>query len=217
MRILGVPNMDIKSVALFLAFISMGFVGCHKSTPMWPQSTFTDRSYVDLQPGWRIRVVVPVLQSGGYKVGTEEVHNNDGTVSLRTERGFLGYETDYYQVNQRGDGKPVIRFQSAEFTSTERKKIRKPKPLIALFVFPEGIEYVRLLFLTRVSENEHDAAVLAASSLAALDGLIPRVEANPLGNCTAQPDGLCAWIPEGIAVQPEKRDPQNNKAWIPAL
>ena len=69
MRILGVPNMDIKSVALFLAFISMGFVGCHKSTPMWPQSTFTDRSYVDLQPGWRIRVVVPVHEVREGEVG----------------------------------------------------------------------------------------------------------------------------------------------------
>jgi|SRR5271165_6565001 len=209
--------MDIKSVALFLTCTSIGLVGCQKSPPKWPQGGFTDRSYIDLQPGWRLKVVVPVIESGGYKVRTEEVHNKDGTVSLRTEEGFVGYETDYYVVNQRDSGKPFISFDSAEFTGTDHKKIKKPKPLIALFVFPESIGYVRLLFLTRVSENEHDAAVLAASTLAVLDKLTPRVEANPSENCTTRPEGPCSWIPEGIAVQPEKKDPQNSKAWIPAL
>jgi hypothetical protein len=184
---------------------------------MWPKSTFTDRSYVDLQPGWRLRVVVPILESGGYKVRTEEVRSSDGTVSLQTEKDFLGYETDYYQVNSPGDGKPVVSFESAEFTGIDRKKSRKPKPAMLLFAFPDSFGYVRLLFLTRVSENQHDAAVLAASTLAALDVLTPKVESSPLGNCSAQPEGLCSWIPEGIAVQPEKRDPQNSKAWIPAL
>lgn len=209
--------MDIKSVALIFAFISVGSVGCHKSTPKWPHSGFTDRGYIDLQPGWRIKVVLPILESGGYKVRTEEVRNSDGTVSLQTEKGFLGYETDYYQVNSPGDGKLAITFQSAEFTGIDHKQTRKLKPVVALFDFPETIRYVRLLFLTRVIETEHDAAVLAASSLAALDALTPKVEANPSGNCTAQPDGICSWIPEGIAVQPEKRDPQNSRLWIPAL
>jgi hypothetical protein len=209
--------MNIKNAALLLAFISMGSVGCHKSTPKWPHSGFTDHSYIDLQPGWLIKVVVPILESGGYKVRTEEVRNSDGTVSLRTEKGFLGYETDYYQVNSPGDGKPPVSFQSAEFTGIDHKKIKKPKPVILLFALPESLGYVRLLFLTRVSDTEHDAAVLAASSLAALEALTSKVEANPSGNCTAQPEGLCSWIPEGIAVQPEKRDPQNSKAWIPAL
>jgi hypothetical protein len=209
--------MKIKSVATLLAFISFGSVGCHKSTPKWPQSTFTDRSYVDLQPGWRIRVVVPILESGGYIVRTEEVRNSDGTVSLQTEKGFVGYERDYYQVNSPGEGKSVISFQSAEFTGIDHKKIKKPKPVISLFVLPESVNYVRLLFLTRVTETEHDAAVLAASSLAALDTLTPKVEVSPSASCTALPDGLCSWIPEGIAVQPEKRDQQSSKMWIPAL
>jgi len=89
--------------------------------------------------------------------------------------------------------------------------------VVSLFDFPETIRYVRLLFLTRVSDTEHDAAVLAASSLAALDALTSKVEANPSGNCTAQPEGICSWIPQGIAVQPQKRDPRNSRAWIPAL
>jgi len=203
--------------AFFLAVLCLISVGCYKASPRWPRSGFTDRSYVDLQPGWRIKVVAPILSSGGFKVRTEEVHNSDGTVSLRTEKGFQGYETDYYHVSSPEDGRPTVTFDTAEFVGTNGKKARKPKPVFPLFEFTGNIKYVRLLFLTRVAENEHDGAVLASSSLADLDTLTSLVESNPSTNCKAQPDGLCSWIPEGIAVQPEKRDPQNPKAWIPAL
>jgi hypothetical protein len=208
----------LKRAGLLAAFSALMLLGCHRSKPTsaTPHG-HTDLSYIDLQPGWRIKVVVPIIESGGYKVRTEEVRNSDGTVSLRTEKGFLGYETDYYRVNQRGNGKPFISFESAEFTGTNRQKARKPKPVLALFEFPVNSTHVRLLFLARVSENEHDAAVLASPSLATLDVLTPKVESNPSNNCTAQPEGLCSWIPEGIAVQPEKRDPQNSKTWVPAV
>jgi hypothetical protein len=206
-----------RRALLFAAFCAATFISCHRSRPSAASYTHTDRSYLDLQPGWRIKVVAPILESGGYKVRTEELQSRDGTISPRAEKGFLGYETDYYQVNFLGNGKPLISFESAEFTAIDQKKTTKRKPVISLFEFPESMSFVRLLFLTRVSDNEHDAAVLTASSLTDLDLLTPKVEANPSGNCTAQPEGLCMWIPEGIAVQPEKRDPRNNKAWIPAL
>ena len=209
--------MNITCSSMFIPVMILCFAGCHRSAPKWPQSTFTDRSYVDLQPGWRLKVVVPVIESGGYKVRTEGIHNNDGTVSLRMEPGLLGYETDYFEVNAAGGVNPPVSFTLAEFTSIDHKKTTKPKPVISLFSLPDNLGYARLLFLTRVSENDHDQAILAASSLATLDALTSKVESNPSPHCTTQPESVCLWIPEGIAVQPEKRDPKNNKVWIPAL
>jgi hypothetical protein len=207
----------LNRAVLLAAFSAAMLLGCHRSKPTSASPAHTDLSYIDLQPGWRLKVVVPILESGGYKVRTEEVQNSAGTVRLQTEKGFLGYETGYYQVNPRGTGKPFISFESAEFTGTDGKKTRKPRPVRSLFEFPVNLTCARPLFLTRASETEHDAAVLAASSLAALEVLTPRVESSPSNNCTAQSEGLCSWIPEGVAVEPEKRDPQNGKRWIPAL
>ena len=115
----------LKRAVLLAAFFAVMLPGCHRSKPIAGPHAHTDLSYIDLQPGWRIKVVVPVIESGGYKVRTEELRNSDGTVSLQTEKGFLGYETDYYRVNQRGDGRSFVSFESAEFTGTDRKKTRK--------------------------------------------------------------------------------------------
>ena len=91
-----------------------------------------------------------------------------------------------------------------------------PNRWFRLFDLPESVRYVRLLFLTRVSQTEHDQAVLGSSSLADLDALQKRVEDNPPENCKIQPEGICSWVPAGIAVQPEKRTPASGKNWIPA-
>src|ERR1035441_5502127 len=141
-----------KRAVLLAVFSALMLIGCHRSKPTAAPHAHTDLSYIDLQPGWRIKVVVPIIESGGFKVRTEELRNSDGTVSMQTDRGFLGYETDYYRVNRRGNGRPFVSFESAEFTDTNGKKTRKPKPVLSLFEFPENIGYVRLLFLTRVSE-----------------------------------------------------------------
>jgi hypothetical protein len=109
----------------------------------------------------------------------------------------------------------VVRFGSAEFTSNG-KSSKRSQPLVPLFDLPENVRYVRLLFLTRVSQTEHDQAILGSSSLADLDALRRKVEDSPAENCKVQPEGICSWVPAGIAVQPEKKTSSSGKTWIPA-
>jgi hypothetical protein len=109
----------------------------------------------------------------------------------------------------------AIRFETAEITN-DGKSTRRSQPMVPLFDLPENVRYVRLLFLTRASETEHDQAILGSSSSADLDLLKRNVEDNPAQNCKIQPQGVCTWVPSGIAVQPEKKADTRGKAWIPA-
>ena len=176
---------------------------------------FVDKSYIDLQPGWRVRVVTPVLSSGQFKMPPKEFHAEGKTVALQTGGEFLGYETDYYAVSARNGNGVVVRFGSAEFTSNG-KSSKRSQPLVPLFDLPENVRYVRLLFLTRVSRTEHDQAILGSASLTGLDALRKRVEESPAEQLQAPAGGNLHLGPAGIAVQPEKRTPASGKAWIPA-
>ena len=200
-----------------LSSLSACTTACHHSPPKTVPSIAMDSRYLDLQPGWRLRVVTPILESGGYKVRTEEMHSEGNTISLRTEKGFLGYQTDYYSVNMPDEGRLAVTFQHAEFTSIDQQKTEKPAPAVRLFIFPSDTRYVRLLFLTRVSETDHDEAVLAASSEAELKSLTDMVESNPTSNCQPQPAGRCSWIPGGVAVQVERKATGRRNDWIPVL
>jgi hypothetical protein len=175
-----------------------------------------DRSYVDLQPGWRIRTVTPILKSGKYKPELIETADAGGSVGLSAGGGFIGYETSYYAVTS-GQGPGVgIEFVSAE-TTIDGKTSRKPQPLLRLFDFSVNARYVRIIFLMRVSAADHNQAILAAGRPDNLNRLTQQVEADPAANCRSQGETQCVWVPEGIAVRPEKRDPAHPKNWIPAI
>lgn len=205
----------ILLVVLLVVAMAICVTGCAVRKPHEEMGAFVDKSYIDLEPGWRIRVVTPVLRSGKFKMQPKEFHAEGTTVALQTGGDFLGYETDYYAVSARNGNGIAVRFGSAEFTSNG-KSSKRSQPLVPLFDLPENVRYVRLLFLTRVSQTEHDQAILASSSLADLDALQRRVEDSPAENCKIQPEGICSWVPPGIAIQPEKRIAASDKKWIPA-
>lgn len=217
----GVPTQAIASgmtsnfKLILLSLTAILAAGCPVRKPREQLSALADRSYVDLEPGWRVRVVIPILKSGKFKMQVEEIHTERGTVALKTGSDFVGYEVDYYAVSAQNGNGLVVRFDSAEVTS-DGKSNRQSQPLVPLFDLPENVRYVRLLFLTRVSQTDHDQAVLGSSSLAGLDVLRQRVESSPAENCKIQPEGICSWVPDGIAVQPEKKAPASGHTWIPA-
>jgi hypothetical protein len=203
----------IALIQVLLVFL----VGCHHSNPPTLPPNLMNGHYIDLQPGWRLKVVVPILESGAYKVKTEESVSSGGTVNMHAEDGFKGYETDLYSVNAASDGQSVIALQSAEFTAINQKKEKREKAVVSLFDLPPSVAYVRLLFLTRASEEEHDEAILGASSSSVLEELTQKVEDNSERNCASSQWSHCSWVPAGIAVQVERRDPSKRNAWVPAL
>ncbi len=206
-----------KNRLLFSIAIAATLAGCfgcaaHKApTSALPPSVH--RGYVDLEPGWRIRVVTPILKSGKFIVHAEAVQSSGNEIVVKASDDFIGYEIAYYSVKAQAGGGIFIRFSSAE-TVKDGKAAKQPRPLVPLFDLPANMRFVRLVFLLRVSEADHDQGILAAASLAELDALTQRVQAEPEKNCTTAPEAFCSWIPRGIAAQPEKRNPARRNEWV---
>jgi hypothetical protein len=157
--------------------------------------------------------VAPILKSGGYNVQLEEVHNQNGTITMKTGKDFEGYETDYYEVHNAGN-LLTINFRSAEIHRNDGSLRRASHPLTPLFHLPHETRYVRLLFLTRSSDRDHDQAVLTAPSREQLESLTNQVQSNPAEHCNSQHAPTCVWVPAGVAVRPERKQ---GREWVPAL
>ncbi len=173
-------------------------------------------TYIDLQPDWRVRVVIPILKSGGYvpkELATETVGQ---TVTVDTGGDFLGYEIAYYIVQRRRGGGVRIEFASAESTRNG-VTARETKSIAPLFQLPSSARYVRLIYLIRVSQVDHDMAVVAARDIGSLNALTLRVQAKPGEVCRDGRDEFCSWVPQGIAVRLEvERNFEGVTTWTPA-
>jgi len=183
-----------------------------------PPSTLNlarEQAFINLQAGWRIRAITPITKSGTFRVTTESVQANGSELSLKTSKDFVGYEVSYYAVEDQHEDRIRIRFVSAEVTKNGTKT-RQQRPLVSLFQLPDDARFVRLLFLTRVSSADHDQGILAAPTMQRLEALTAEVQDDPEHNCAANPQSFCTWIPIGISVQPEARDPRHKKQWVPA-
>jgi hypothetical protein len=173
------------------------------------------RGYVDLMAGWRVRVVTPIDRSGTFQLQTAHTEFNGHTVTVDSGNDFLGYELAYYAVTTRPSDGVAVSFLRAEkiIGGVTRKEASAQ---VRLFDLPENYGYVRLVFLTRLSQADHNEAIIAASSFADLEDLTEKLQANPEMNCERESQGICSWVPAGISVQPERREPQRSYKWVPA-
>jgi hypothetical protein len=179
------------------------------------QAAAEPSTYIDLQPGWRLRVVTPILRSGGYRLQPVDQQADGDTIAVSTGTDFLGYETAYYAVRARGRGVRV-EFSAAEI-SQDGKTAMQPKPVAHLFQLPRNARHVRLIYLLRTSQADHDMAVVATRELDALATLTHQVQTDPSSGCRSDRAGFCSWIPAGIAVRPEiQKDVEGVNQWVPA-
>lgn len=196
--------------------ISVVGSGCVRHVPPVEPSPTMVRTYVELQPGWRVRVVTPVLKSGKYVADFRAMPpSSGGAIELSAGDDFVGYETSFYRVSPAAPSGVSIEFISSTVT-VDGKESQKQQPIVRLFQMPAAARHVRLVFLTRVSRADHNQAILAAAELNELDRLTTLVEADPATNCRVQDSSYCEWVPEGIAVRAEKLDPAHRRNWIPA-
>src|SRR3954469_17476375 len=149
--------------AIAIVAFALVFASCSKPKPLVATpSPVNNSEYIDLQPGWRLRVVTPLGKAGDYKLKFREVAESGNQVTLSVD-DFGGYETSYYAVDPRNDGVRV-RFSSAEVT---RDGSTSPvtKTVVPLFTAAARNRYVRLVYLTRVSNADHNMAVVACQKL----------------------------------------------------
>jgi hypothetical protein len=163
------------------------------------------RDYVDLRPGWRVQVVTPVLKSGGYMPQITETSREGSDITFTTSDDFVGYERSYYAVKERNGGGVRIVFMSAWVTENG-KRTRRSRPIVPIFELPDSTRFVRLIYTVRVSQTDHDTAIVAASDQQQLDKLTERVRTDPAAACQPDPPDVCRWVPKGIAVQTEEKN-----------
>jgi hypothetical protein len=170
--------------------------------------------YIDLQSGWRLRVTTPLLKSGEYRLRLSEKQVDENAVTLSAGEDFEGYETAFYAVEPRKGGGVRIGFVSAEVTK-EGKSVHQPRPKAPLFRLPSGTRLVRLIYLTRVSQFDHDMAVVAAGEMGILEELTQEVQIHQ-DACKSDDASFCSWIPAGIAVRPEMQTKVGTvQQWVP--
>jgi hypothetical protein len=199
-----------------LALLTL-FFGCARKTarvPTAPAPLAADTSYLDLQAGWRLRVITPLLRSGGYLPKTVQEQTAGNTVTFSAGNDFLGYETAYYAVTKRKRAGVRITLSSVE-TTKDGTTTQQGTPMAHLFQLPHHSRYIRLLYLQRMSEADHNMAVLASNRMSDLQKLTGQVEANPSA-CVSNDSTFCSWIPAGIAVRPEKPQSVDDARWTPA-
>ncbi len=196
-------------------------------TPLPAAAPSASRDWIDLQPGWRVRVVIPITRSGSFLPKLEPtrrsvVHGWPGSrgLSQANTRGaipttitassdLLGYEVVLYSVRRNRGGELQVIFRTA-VDKEGRKTLRQRRPIFRLFEVPAGMHYVRILHLTRSNTVNYDAAILASGSLRALDVFTKHIELHP-AECRNAANVFCSWIPLGIAVIPERRQVRGHK------
>ncbi len=189
---------------------------CERRVPLSaPTPPITVRRYLDLQPGWRLRTITPILKSGKFKPELKETVVNGSGIELSAGDDLLGYETSFYAVTASKPSGVAVSFISAVDT-IDGKTHRKAQPRARFFDFSSPLPFVRIIFLTRVSQADHNQAILAAASPQELSRLTEQVDSDPATYCKSQGESQCFWVPEGIALRAEKRDPAKRGSWIPA-
>jgi hypothetical protein len=192
-----------KYMALFLVVVAVGWqAGCARrasraAEPGLPGQPATP-DFVDVRPGNTIVVVIPILRSGSYVLPSlkKQAVSSNGRIEAGSD--FLGYEKDFYTVKRDGNGVRV-HFRRGELWR-DGKMQRMHAPRVMLFE-PIESSQIRLVFLTRVSQADHDMAILSSGDLRLLNEMTREVTTR--AECRNRKDGSCIWVPNGIAVRPE--------------
>jgi hypothetical protein len=156
-----------------------------ESVPMDPAVAYrllhpAAADFTDLVPGFRLKLVSPILRdgapAGASAITTDTVSGSDAKLSLtlRTSSDFLGYEISWYGVE--ADGR--LAFATAE-SHIGNQVTASVAPRVNYFAFPETASCYRLFYLTRVSQADHNAVVLSASTRAELDRQTPSFVRDP--------------------------------------
>ena len=208
MRIDAFKNRRRIAGTLLAVSAALSLTTCAKRpAPVWNSAvapTNPDVFFVDLQAGWRLRVVTPILKSGGYIL--QDLKPASGGGSLSSD-DLTGYEIAYYAVKPNRGG-VKIEFSAAE---THRGDIvtHSSHRIVPLFQLPASAKYLRLLFLIRVSASDHNMAVLAADRMDSLEELTKQVRSSP-ETCRNGVGSFCSWVPAGISVRPESMKADTN-------
>ncbi len=178
-------------------------VGCSPKDVRVPTAaTPSDNSYMDLKPGGTLRIIVPLLKSGGFLPAVGAQQSNGQTISL-SAANLIGYEASCYVITGKSGGAVRLKFKSAEM-SRDGRTVPEPNPPALPFKLPRRTAHIRLIYLVRVSQADHNMAIVASKDLDALNAFTSKLKQSP-SICDEGRELFCAWVPAGVAVRPEAR------------
>jgi hypothetical protein len=160
----------------------------------------TDNSYTDLERGSRLSILVPLVKSGGTWPALSAQQNEGSTITL-SAADLTGYEIVYYAITGGRNGAVRLKFTSAEITKNG-KTVPEANPPTLPFALPQGTEHIRLVYLVRASQADHNMAILASKHLASLNTLTAELKKDP-AVCKLDGGVFCSWVPAGVAVRQE--------------
>ena len=149
-----------------------------------------NNDYLDIQAGWRLTAVTPILKSGGYVLKTPDKPTSSNGFTLSAGTDFVGYEVAHYDVKGQRGGRVRVEFNSAEVTK-EGKTQRQQQSIAPLFQVAREAIYLRLIYLIRISQADHNMAVVAARKIEALDALTRQIQTNPAEGCKVDRHSSC--------------------------
>jgi len=161
--------------------------------------------YLDLAPDYQLKLISPILRDGASPgasaLSTETVSGSDTklSVTVKASADFLGYEISWYALKSRPSaaGSRVV-FAKAE-SHIGDQVTTSPQPRTNHFTFPEESAYYRLFYLIRVSQADHNVAVLSAPTRAELEHQTLAFSTDPEA-CTKAPLRTCVALPNEVAV-----------------
>jgi hypothetical protein len=155
--------------------------------------------HLDLGPRFALKSVSPLLKPGVEK--------------YRTPADVAGYETAYYDVQQRGDGTLKIVLRSVE-QLVGRTTTKKTRPTGAPVQIAESARYVRLFFRAWRISRDYRIALLATRETGTLDAMTTEFEADPERFCrqTAPGRATCISVPMEMMLTAEMKLRANGRA-----
>ena len=170
--------------------------------------------FLDLEAGWRLRVTTPLVKPHEYRIEATEGGTSNGTVTLSAGGQSVAYETAIYTIEGRASGEMGFDLLSAKLTK-DGQDFTEPAPQGWRPVFPWTPKFVRLIYLRRLSEHDHNMAVVAALDNTALEAVTRRVQTSPGDGCTGDDLAFCTWVPPKTAVVAERRNNGAEASWVP--
>ena len=163
--------------------------------------------YLDLRPGYRIRVTRPLLREGAApdaaalsdRLDVEAAEGLNLTITVETSEDLIGFERAWYAVLPRAAGAEIQALTATQHIDGETMEFERPSR--ADFPFDPSAGYFRLLFLSRMEESpSNDILALGAPTPAALEARYERVRDDP-ERCASEP-GFCIRAPRDVAFLP---------------
>jgi hypothetical protein len=159
---------------------------------------------INLEPGFRLKVVAPLLQPGFKEVELVQLPNSSGSPLQFTAEGLDGFETAYYAVQPLDGG--GVQFV---LSSVEQNRIgvitRPDAPAGFQFHLGPDARYFRLMFLSRISIADRDLSLLGAPEWGLLLNSARRMEtiAGAAGDCDRVHGLACVALTKQVAITAE--------------